>query len=93
MELLANREVAGRWVVPSEEPVVLEHVAPEPTASEPAVPEPAAPEPAAPEPTCSEHLSYVWTSQQEVSIVGMQVVPWVEESLEEANSKWRNLEW
>ena len=90
MGLLANpwkMEVAGRWVAPSEEPAVLKPVALEPVALEPAVPEPVVPEPA-----CPEWLSCVWPFQREVGITGIQVVPWVERSPEEACSKWRNLE-
>ena len=56
---------AGARVVPSEEPV-----APEPVVLEPAALEP--------EPACPEWLSCVWPSQQEVGIMGIQVVPWVE---------------
>ena len=69
--------MAGGWVAPSEGPVALES---------------AVPEPAVPQPACPEQLSCVWPSQWEVSIVGMQVVPWVERPPEEACSKWRNLE-
>ena len=69
--------MAGGWVVPSEEPAVLE---------------PVVPEPMMPEPACPERLSCVRPSQQEVGIVGIQVVPWVERPPEEACSKWRNLE-
>ena len=74
--------VAGTRVVPSEEPV----------APEPVMLEPAALELVAPEPDCPEWLLCVWSSQWEVSIMGMQVVPWVERPPEEACSKWRNLE-
>ena len=85
MGLLADpweMEVAGGWVVPSEEPA-----APEPMAQEPAAPEPTVPEPA-----CSERLSSVWPSQWEVGITGIQVVPWVERPPEETWSKWKNME-
>ena len=74
--------VASTRGAPSEEPAALEHE----------VLEPAEPESAAPEPTCLERLSSVQTSQWEVCIAEMWVVPWVEGPPEEAGSKWRNLE-
>ena len=93
--LLANlwkMEVAGTWVAPSKEPVVLEPIVVMSVMLEPIVVVPVAPEPAAVEPACSEQLSSVWPSQREVGIVGIQVVPWVERTPEDACPKWRNLE-
>ena len=67
MELLAGWVVADGGVVPLEE-----YAVPEQAASEPAGPEPA---PAAPEHAFLEWPSAVWTSQWEVGIVKLQVVP------------------
>ena len=72
MELLAGRVVTDGGVVPPEE-----YVVPEQAASEPAGLEPAEPAPAAPEHAFPERPSAVWTSQWEVGIVKLQVVPWV----------------
>ena len=87
MELLASWVVADGGVVPPEE-----YAAPEQVASEPAGLELAKPAPAVPEHAFPEWPSAVWTSQQEVGIVKLQVVPWVGGLPEGADSKWRDLE-
>ena len=87
MELLASWVVADGGVVPPEE-----YTAPKQAGSEPTGPEPAESAPAAPECAFPEWPSPVRTSQQEVGIVKLQVVSWVGEPLEGADSKWRDLE-
>ena len=87
MELPASQVVADRGVVPPEE-----YMVPKQVVSEPAGPEPTEPAPAVPECSFPEWPSPVQTSQQEVSIVKLQVVPWVGGPLEGTDSKWRGLE-
>ena len=69
-----------------------EYVAPKQVASEPAGPEPTDPAPAVPERAFPEWPSSVRTSQQEVGIAKLWVVPWVGGPLKGVGSKSRNLE-